>query len=91
MDKATRGQVIEELEALRAEVKSSTREDSARDRELLGHVDHLHQLVNATKDAAPEAGLAQSVSQKLLAWEAEHPRLVALAARVAHALEDTGL
>jgi hypothetical protein len=42
--------------------------------------------------AQPQAyKAAQLLEQRLLAWEAEHPKLVALAARVARALENSGL
>jgi hypothetical protein len=55
-------------------------------------VEELRALVEArpvaTRDAQASAG---SLEQRLLAWEAEHPQIVALASRVARALEDAGL
>jgi hypothetical protein len=91
MDEATRDQVKQELEALRAQMKSGSGPESPNDAALLEHVDSLHGLVNAAP-AQPQAyKAAQLLEQRLLAWEAEHPKLVALAARVARALEDSGL
>ena len=90
MDEATRKQMVEELESLRAQVSAQAK-PSARDGELMKHVDELGQLVSARPVPAEAHSLAQGLEQRLLAWEAEHPKLVALAARVAHALEDSGL
>ena len=89
MDETTRKQMVEELEALRAQVKAGA-QPSARDGELLTHVDQLGKLVSAERPEEAHT-LAQNLEQRLLAWEAEHPKLVAFAARVAHALEDSGL
>lgn len=87
MDDTTRKQMVDELEILRAQVKAG----SARDAELSASVDQLQQLVSAQPPSAEAPSLARDLEQRLLAWEAEHPKLVALAARVAHALEDSGL
>jgi hypothetical protein len=88
MDETTRKQMVAELEALRAQVKA---QPSARDGELMAHVDQLGKIVSGEQAAGEAHSLAEGLSQRLLAWEAEHPKLVAFAARVAHALEDTGL
>jgi hypothetical protein len=90
MDEVTRKQMAEELTKLRAQVSVGA-EPSARDGELMKHVDQLEQLVTAQPSPAEAHSLAQSLEQRLLAWEAEHPKLVAFAARVAHVLEDSGL
>jgi hypothetical protein len=87
MDDTTRKQMVDELEILRAQVKAG----GARDAELSASVDQLRQLVSAEPAPAEAPSLARELEQRLLAWEAEHPKLVALAARVAHALEDSGL
>lgn len=90
MDDSTRKQMAAELEQLRAQVTAS--KAGARDGELMAHVAQLEELVSAEQPARPEAhSLAQELSERLLAWEAEHPKLSAFAARVAHALEDSGL
>jgi hypothetical protein len=90
MDEATRDQVKQELEALRAQMESGSAADSPQDAALREHVDSLHGLVSAAPQ--PQAyKAAQLLERRLLAWEAEHPKLVALAARVARALEDSGL
>jgi Domain of unknown function (DUF4404) len=90
MDETTRKQMAKELERLRAQVEESAQ--PARDDALMAHVDELQKLVSAEQPAGADAhSLAQSLSERLLAWEAEHPKLTAFAARVAHALEDSGL
>lgn len=91
MDDATRDQVKRELSALRAQVRSDAAAGTQEQAALLEHVDSLHDLVS-TAPAPPHATkAAQLLEQRLLAWEAEHPKLVALAARVARALENSGL
>lgn len=87
MDDATRDQVKQELEALRSQVESGSQRNAA----LLEHVDSLHELVSSAPEQPQAFKTAQVLEQRLLAWEAEHPKLVALAARVARALEDSGL
>jgi hypothetical protein len=91
MDDATRDQVKQELEALRSQVESGAASGSQRSAALLEHVDSLHELVSAAPEQPQAFKTAQLLEQRLLAWEAEHPKLVALAARVARALEDSGL
>jgi hypothetical protein len=90
MDETTRKQMVEELETLRAQIKAQPLV-SARDGELMAHVDQLEKLVSSPQGSGEAHTLAESLSQRLLGWEAEHPKLAAFAARVAHALEDTGL
>lgn len=91
MDDATREQMIKELEALRAQVKAGGASPSEKDVELQAHIASLHVIVTTTPAQSSTQKTAQALSQRLLAWEAEHPGLVALAARVARALEDSGL
>jgi len=91
MDDATRDQVKQELETLRAQVESGAASGSQGSADLLEQVDSLHQLVNGAPAHPHPYKAAQLIEQRLLAWEAEHPKLVALAARVARALEDSGL
>jgi hypothetical protein len=91
MDETTRKQMAAELSRLRAQVEESA-QPAARNDELMAHVDQLQKLVSTEQPAGAEAhSLAQSLSERLLAWEAEHPKLTAFAARVAHALEDSGM
>jgi hypothetical protein len=90
MDDATRDQVKQELQELRAQVESAA-PSAQRDAALLEHVDSLHELVSAAPEQPQAYKAARLLEQRLLAWEAEHPQLVALAARVARALEDSGM
>lgn len=87
MDETTRKQLVAELESLRAQVRAGAQPSP----ELLAHVDQLEQLVSKEQPGEEAQSLAQDLSRRLLAWEAEHPKLTAFAARVAHALEDSGL
>jgi hypothetical protein len=91
MDDTTRDQVKQELQALRAQVESAAPSATQQDAALLEHVDSLQQLVSGAPEQPHAYKAAQLLEQRLLAWEAEHPQLVALAARVARALEDSGL
>ena len=91
MDDKTREQMIRHLEELRAQLKSSGARDSQNDVTLLEHVEDLQALVASERDTSNASTAARVLEQRLLAWEAEHPQLAALAARVARALEDTGL
>jgi hypothetical protein len=91
MDDATRGKVIEELDALRAQIKSDAAHGAGEHAALSEHVDSLHALVASERKPPQAYKQAQQLEQRLLAWEAEHPQLVALAARVVRALENSGL
>lgn len=91
MDDKTREQMAEEVRALQAQIKSSPRSASRTDAELHEHLDSLHAIVAAQPGEGGQATRARTLEQRLLAWEAEHPALVALAARVARAFEDAGL
>jgi hypothetical protein len=91
MDDATRDQVKQELQELRAQVESAVPSAAQQDSALLEHVDSLHELVSAAPQQPQAYKAARLLEQRLLAWEAEHPQLVALAARVARALEDSGM
>jgi hypothetical protein len=86
LEKDTRSKVVGHLDELRDQVAEKLGEKSG---EVTAHVEELRSLVN---DGGKEAhSSASSLERRLLAWEAEHPQLVALAARVARALEDSGL
>jgi hypothetical protein len=89
MDETTRKQMVAELEALRAQVRAAG--DSEPDEALIASVNELDALVRTEHGSSDAHSLARALEEKLLAWEAEHPKLVAFASRVAHALEDSGI
>lgn len=92
MEEQLRTQMIEHLAELRALLTAGGNRSPALDAELMAHVDELQSLVTAEEADAPGAQrVAEGLQQKLLGWEAEHPQLVAVAARVARALETAGL
>lgn len=93
MTQDARKQAIEKLEELRAQVATRLGEHHEP---LTAHVDEVRGLVQQASAAAgeptpPAAAAAARLEQRLLAWEAEHPQLAALASRIARALEDAGL
>ena len=53
---------------------------------MIRHLEELRTLVEGQGEHGRARESASSLEQRLLAWEAEHPRIVALAARVARAL-----
>jgi hypothetical protein len=88
----SRKQVVAHLEELRALLVSRSNRTPSDDDSLLAHVDQLQSLVQREQVATDDVkGSASSLEQRLLAWEAEHPKLVALASRVARTLENAGL
>jgi hypothetical protein len=91
MDDKTREQMVEEVRALQAQLKSGAASPSQTDAELHEHLESLHAIVAGKAGDTGLAERAQTLEQRLLAWEAEHPALVAFAARVARAFEDAGL
>ncbi|HEX5656963.1 MAG TPA: hypothetical protein VFX59_07195 [Polyangiales bacterium] len=85
MEEEQRKKVVGHLDELRDQVSQRL-----GDHEVGAHVEQVRALV--VKPDAKEARTAASgLEKKLLAWEAEHPTLVALANRVVRALEDSGL
>lgn len=89
LDEQTRNRVVKGLDELREQVSERLGNDPARHAEVAAHVEELRTLVD---DGAQDAhSSASKLERRLLAWEAEHPQLVALASRVARALEDSGL
>lgn len=89
MDEEQRKHVVSQLDELRREVATKATDGSGP---VLTQVDALRALVadaNGDKDSARSS--ARGLEQRLLAWEAEHPTLVALANRIVRALEDAGL
>jgi hypothetical protein len=91
MDDTTRRQMVAELEALRAQVRAAGDAKSGPDVALIASVNELDALVRAEHPSGEAHTLARALEERLLAWEAEHPKLVAFASRVAHALEDSGI
>jgi hypothetical protein len=82
-----RKEVVTQLEQLRREV-----ETHAGDPALLSHVETLKTLVaDGSSDRAHAQSSARGLEEKVLAWEAEHPTLVALVGRIIHMLEDAGI
>jgi hypothetical protein len=91
LDDKTREQMIGQLDELRAELQSSGARDSLNEVTLLEQVEDLQALVTSERDTSQASKVARVLERRLLAWEAEHPQLAALAARVARALESSGL
>ena len=92
MDENSRKQVVDHLDQLRTLVEARKGRDAETDRPVLDEVNSIRSLVSeqqADKKSAHAA--ASGLEKRLLAWEAEHPELVALASRVVRALEDAGL
>jgi hypothetical protein len=83
--------MLEQLDELRAQVKSSGARDTQAEVTLLEQVEQLQVLVATEPQAGAASKTARALEQRLLAWEAEHPQLTALAARLARALEDSGM
>ena len=91
MDEQTRNRVVKQLDELRAEVAERLGKDPEHGA-VAAHVDALHALVHDKATDRQEAhASATGLERRLLAWEAEHPQLTALAARVARVFEDAGL
>jgi hypothetical protein len=91
LDEETRKEMLGHLDQLRAELQATGSRDAQSDVTLLEHVEHLQALMASDRDPGGAAKAARGLEQRLLAWEAEHPQLTALAARVARALESSGL
>jgi hypothetical protein len=91
MDDTTRRQMVAELEALRAQVRGTGEAQEPPDEALIASVNALDALVRSEHPSREAPSLARALEERLLAWEAEHPKLVAFASRVAHALEDSGV
>lgn len=92
MNDEARKQVIEQLNELRDQVQQRLGNDPGHHDPVAAHVEDVRTLV---RDAPPNEKTAQvaasGLEKRLLAWEAEHPQLASLAARIARALEDAGL
>lgn len=93
VNQEARKQAIDKLEELRAQVATRLGDQH---QPLTTHVDEIRSLVEQDTSATgapaqPASAAAARLEQRLLAWEAEHPQLAALAARIARALEDAGL
>lgn len=78
---------LEELRTLAARAGGNPNDHAS----LLAHIDELQALVQQEQPGSDLQLSASGLEQRLLAWEAEHPRLVALASRVARTLENAGL
>jgi hypothetical protein len=86
VEEEQRKKVVGHVDELRDQVAQKL----GRDNEVGAHVEQLRALVQEP-DAKQAHTSASGLEKKLLAWEAEHPTLVALASRVVRALEDSGL
>ena len=92
MDDNSRKQVVDHLDELRQRVEARKGGDKEANRPVLDEVDAVRSLVSEERaDRQSAHAAASGLEQRLLAWEAEHPELVALANRVVRALEDAGL
>jgi hypothetical protein len=87
VEKEQRSKVVGHLDELRDQV---TQKLGPHAPEVGAHVEELRTLVEQP-NAKEAHRSASGLEQRLLAWEAEHPTLVALATRVVRALEDSGL
>jgi hypothetical protein len=87
-----RNQAIAKLNELRAQLAQRLGGDRLSHDPLAAQVDELRALLEqATPDEQGVQTSASGLERRLLAWEAEHPQLAALASRIARALEDAGL
>lgn len=92
MDEQTRNQVVKQLDELRAQVAERLGKDPQHHDPVAAHVEELRALVHdPVGDGKDAHASASGLERRLLAWEAEHPQLTALAARVARMFEDAGL
>ena len=91
LDNETRKETMERLHELRVQLLSTGTRESQNDVTLLEHVENLQALVVSDRDPAVASKAARVLERRLLAWEAEHPQLTALASRVAQVLESSGL
>lgn len=92
MDEQKRNQIVKQLDELRAQVAERLGADPQSHDPVAGHVEQLRALVqDQPADKSGARALASSLERRLVGWEAEHPQLTTLAARVARALEDAGL
>ena len=92
MDEQTRNQVVKQLDELRAQVAERLGNQPQQHDPVAAHVDELRALVQDQPSKTQDAQASASrLERRLLAWEAEHPQLTALASRVARAFEDAGL
>ena len=91
MEEPLRAQMIEHLTELRSLLGAGVRSPELN-AQVLAHIAELEGLIAAeTPDTVGAHQVASGLQQKLLGWEAEHPQLVAIAARVVRALETAGL
>ncbi|MDB4991393.1 MAG: hypothetical protein JWN04_6571 [Myxococcaceae bacterium] len=92
MNDQARKQVIDQLNELRTQVSERLGSDPQSHDPVAAHVEQLRVLVqDAPPDQKGARAAADKLEQQLLAWEADHPQLASLAARIARALEDAGL
>jgi hypothetical protein len=92
LDEQTRKQVVKELDELRAQVADRLGSEPKVHDPVAAHVEELRALVEDQPSNVKDAqASASGLERRLLAWEAEHPQLTALASRVARAFEDAGL
>jgi len=92
LDEQLRAQMTEHLGELRTLLDSDSHRSPELGAALLAHVAELEALLAAEEhDAHGVQRLVESLEQKLLGWEAEHPQWVALVARVTRALESAGM
>jgi hypothetical protein len=92
LNEETKNQVVQQLDQLRSEVSQQLGQDPSSHDPVAAHVEQVRGLVQDRPADARAAQLAAGkLEQRLLAWEADHPQLVSLAARLVRALEDAGL
>jgi hypothetical protein len=91
VDEQTRNQVVKQLDELQRQVAERLGKDPRHHDPVAAHVGELRALVEDRASAKDAHASATGLERRLLAWEAEHPQLTALAARVARVFEDAGL
>jgi len=84
--------MLAHLDEVHEQLKARAAQPAPSDAALLGHVAELRALLEREGPAAPgTGGKARNLEARLLALEAEHPRLTDIASRIARALESAGL
>lgn len=92
MNEDARKKVIDELHDLRGQVGERLGNEPQHHDVVVAHIEQVRTRVERGPVEGKSAhAAAGELERRLLAWEAEHPTLTSLAARIARALEDAGL
>jgi hypothetical protein len=92
VDEDARKQVIDKLHELKGQVGERLGGDPEHHDPVVAQIDEVRSLVEEGPTDPKNAQIAAGgLERRLLAWEAEHPQLTALASTIVRALEDAGL